>query len=431
MSVLGHKQPLSSLAPERLLSAISNRSSFAFELHRLLQLSLPANRLILKSNLLDEANKMNYSRRNFLKAGTLAGTTLAMPAATAGDNSSPATATQSASQALDITIAGYNYDHCRALIDGRVQVEGCNTQFQPGRISDLNTHVFSGPQLLAVTEIGLVPFILAYANDDFRDYSLIPVFPLRTFRHKSIFIHTERGITKPEDLIGRRIGTPGYSSTSLTWIRGMMSDEYGVKPEDVEWVISAEDSSAETGGKASKQESVLPDGLSITVGPQGKDESDLLLDGDVDALFHAIEPRAYVEGHPNVKTLFDDPRATEREYFSRTGIFPIMHAVAMRNDAIEANPWLPEAVFMAYSQSKQVEYKSMQSRWVFGTLPWFGQELNETVELMGRNFWPYGVEPNRKTLNALMQYSYDQGLAKKRLQVEDLFHASTLDFVES
>jgi 4,5-dihydroxyphthalate decarboxylase len=373
---------------------------------------------------------MTFSRRNFLQAGTIAGTTLAVATAIGKSAASQETVSQSASRKLDISIAGYKYDHVQALIDGRVQVEGCNTQFQAGKIGDLNTHVFSGPQTLEVTEIGLVPFMLAYANDGFRDYSLIPVFPLRTFRHKSIFIHTERGITRPEDLKGRKVGTPGYSSTSLTWIRGMLNDEYDVKPEDIEWVISADDSSAKNAGTASKQENILPDGVSITVGPQGKDESDLLLDGDVDALFHAIEPRAFTQRHPNVKRLFDDPRVTERAYFKKTGIFPIMHAVAIRNDVVDTYPWLPEAIFSAYSRSKQMEYEAMQKRWIFGTLPWFGQEFDETREVMGENFWPYGIGPNRKTLNALFRYSYDQGLAKKRLQVEDLFHASTIGFTE-
>ena len=374
---------------------------------------------------------MNYSRRIFLKVGTLAGTSFAAHSALGQDAASPETASLSAPEKLDITIAGYNFDHVRALIDGRAAVEGCNVQYQPGKIGDLNTHVFSGPQELEVTEIGLIPYMLAFANDGFRDYSLIPVFPLRTFRHKSIFIHTGRGITKPEDLKGRKVGTPGYSSTSLTWIRGMVSDEYGVKPEDIEWVVSAVDSSAKDAGKTSKQENVIPDDISMTVGPEGKDESDLLLDGDVDALFHAVEPRAFAEGHPNVKRLFDNPRATERAYFEKTQIFPIMHAVAIRNDVIDAHPWLPEAVFSAYSRAKQIEYKSMQNRWIFGTLPWFGQEFDETRAVMGNNFWPYGIELNRKTLNALCQYAFDQGLARKRLMVEELFHASTIGFAES
>ena len=156
----------------------------------------------------------------------------------------------------------------------------------------------------------------------------------------------------------------------------------------------------------------------------------MLVDGDVDALFHAAEPKAFAEGHPKIDRLFADSRATERDYFKRTGIFPIMHAVAMRNDVIDAHPWLPEAVFNAYSQAKQMHYEAMRMQWIFGTLPWFGQELEETRAVMGENFWPYGIEANRKTLGALFLYSYEQGLAKKRLTVEELFHPSSLDFNE-
>jgi len=371
------------------------------------------------------------SRRSFLKTGAVAGGAAIMGGSTLASLAADQSLEISeASGALDITIAGYSFDHVQALVDGRVQVKGCNTTFQRGKIGDLNTHVFSGPRELEVTEVGLSPFMLAYANEDFRDYSLIPVFPLRLFRHKSIFIHADRGIERPEDLKGKRIGTPGYSSTSLTWIRGLMQHEYGVKPENVEWVVSAVDSSAKDAGKVSKQESIVPEGISISVGPEGKDESEMLVDGDVDALFHAAEPTAFTEGHPKIRRLFADPRATERDYFARTGIFPIMHAVAMKNDVIDANSWLPEAVFNAYSQAKQMHYGEMHMKWIFGTLPWFGQEFEETRELMGENFWPYGVEPNRKTLDALFQYSYEQGLAKKRLSIEELFHPATLDFMD-
>jgi len=374
---------------------------------------------------------IGLSRRRFLKTGAvtsaavvMGGTSLASLAAAQSRNAGEAEG------ALDITIAGYPVDHVRALADGKVQVKGCNATFQPGKIGDLNTHVFSGPQELEVTEIGLAPFMLAYANEGFRDYSLIPVFPIRLFRHKSVFIHTDRGIARPEDLKGRKIGTPGYSTTSLTWIRGFMRHEYAVNPEDVEWVVSAIDSSAKDAGKMSKQESMVPKGIAISVGPDGKDESDMLVDGDVDALFHAAEPKAFAEGHPKIRRLFADPRATERDYFKRTGIFPIMHAVAMRNDVIDAHPWLPEAVFNAYSQAKQMQYEAMRTQWSFGTLPWFGQEFEETRAVMGENFWPYGVDANRKTLEALFQYSYEQGLAMRRLTVEELFHPSTMGMMD-
>jgi 4,5-dihydroxyphthalate decarboxylase len=332
---------------------------------------------------------------------------------------------------LEITMAGYDYDRVKALIDGRVEIENCTTTFEVSRIGDMNTHIFSGPQTRAVTEIGLHPFMLAYANDGFRDYTLIPVFPLRVFRHKSIYIRTDRGIKKPEDLRGKRIATPGYSSISLAWIRGIVQDEYGVTPEDVHWVISASDSSAKASGGPSQLENILPKGLSTSMGPAGKDESDLLESGEVDALYHAAEPRAYIEGHPKVARLFPNSRATEQAYYSKTGIFPIMHAVAIKKDVLEKNPWLINAVFNAYSQAKQLTYDYLtKSAWYKTSLPWVSQELEDTRALMGKNFWTYGIESNRKTLDTFFRYSYEQGLCNRTLSIEELFHPSSLHLTE-
>jgi 4,5-dihydroxyphthalate decarboxylase len=211
-----------------------------------------------------------------------------------------------------------------------------------------------------------------------------------------------------------------------------MKHEYGVSPEEIQWYVSAKDSSAEAAGKVSKQESMVPKGLSVSQGPEGKDESDMLESGEVDALFHAAEPRAYIEGHPKVARLFPDFRKTERAYFKKTGIFPIMHAVAIRNTIVEQNPWLPEAVFNAYSQAKQIMYDQLKKMgWATISLPWVPQEIEETRALMGENFWPYGIEPNRKALEALCQYSYEQGLTSKRLTIEELFEPTSLNFTES
>ena len=270
-------------------------------------------------------NRSSYhKRRNLLKfaGAAVAGRTLGLPAVSLAQGG----------KRQPITIAGYKLDRTAALTDGSVKVEGFDHVFEESAISDANTHVFSGPATREVTEIGLHPFMLAHANEGFRKYSLLPIFPIRVFRHKSIFILTDRGITKPEDLKGRKIGTPGYSSSSLTWIRGIMQHEYGLKPTDVEWVLAAKDSAADASGKISKQERMVPEGLKVSTGPEGKDESQLLVDGDVDALFHAVEPKAYVEGNPIVGRLFSDFRSTEHAYFKKTGIFPIMHAVAIRND---------------------------------------------------------------------------------------------------
>ena len=370
------------------------------------------------------------SRREFLKTAAAAGAAGALSAcgnATTGSKES----SDERSQGLPITIAGYSYDRVQALIDGRVPIDGCSLTFEKDKIGDLNTHVLGGPQTREVTEIGLHPYMLAFANEGVRGYSLLPIFPLRTFRHKSIFIRTDRGIEKPEDLRGRTIATPGYSSSSLTWIRGMIEDEYGVTPQDVTWVVSKMDSSADVSGTVSKQENVIPDGIEVVDGPPGLDESDLLESGQVDALFHAIEPRAFVEGDPIVARLFPDARQAERAYFAKTGIFPIMHAVAVRNAVINENPWIVEAVFNAYSKAKQMNMELLKKMgWAMISLPWVGQELEETRELMGDNYWPYGIGPNRKTLETLFRYSYEQGLASRELTIEELFHPKSLELME-
>ena len=370
------------------------------------------------------------TRREFVKTAAVAAG--AAGALSACGNASPGAEESSDPQpeGLPITVAGYTYDRLQPLVDGRVEIEGCSLTYQKGGISDLNTHVFSGPQTIEVTEIGLHPYMLAFANDGFRGYSLLPVFPLRTFRHKSIFIRTDRGIERPEDLRGKRIATPGYSSTSLTWIRGLLADEYGVTPGDVEWVVTSKAVDA-TAGETSKQEKLVPEGLTIHQGPPGKDESDLLESGEVDAVFHASEPRAYVERNPIVARLFQDYRQVERDYYAKTGIFPIMHAVAVRDDVINENPWFLEAVFKAYSQAKKMNDEFLKKLgWAMISAPWLAQELEETRELMGANFWPYGIEPNRKTLETLFRYSHRQGLASRELTIEELFHPAGLELSE-
>lgn len=333
---------------------------------------------------------------------------------------------------LKIKVAGYNLPRFSALFDGKVKIKGCDAEFIEMGIGDMNTNVFSGSQDFDVTEVGLHPFMLAYANEEFRDYTLIPVFALRVFRHKSIFVREGSGIEKPEDLKGKKVGTPGYSSTSLTWIRGMLKDEYGIKPSDIQWVSSAKDSSADLAGKISKQEQVMPNGVVIKHGTPGKDESQLLIDGEIDALFHAAEPKAYAQGNPLVKRLFPDYRTVEQDYFKRTGIFPIMHCIAIKKSVLEENPWLAKAVFDAYSKSKSYAYGFMQKvGWASDMLPWYGQELAETKKAMSKNFYSYGMTAeNRKILEKLFEYSYDQGLAKRLLKVEDLFHETTLKFEE-
>lgn len=382
----------------------------------------------MKNETGEKKANLNFSRREFIKATAL---TIGAAGALTVCRLPQAQATEKP-KGLSLSMAGYKFDRTKALIDGRVKIEGCNIQFKESGIGDINTNVFSGPQTLDVTEIGLHPFMLAYANDNFRDYSLLPIFPLRLFRHKSVFIRTDRNIKKPEDLRGKKIATAGYSSTSLTWIRGVFQDEYGLKPEDMQWVISQKDSSAKDAGKVSKQENIFPKGVPISMGPEGKDESDLLEDGEVDAVFHAGEPKGYIQGHPKIGRLFPDYRSVERAFFSKTGIFPIMHAVAIKKSLVKQNPWLIEAVFKAYSQSKQMAFDYMaKTAWLRDSLPWFGQEFDETRALMGDNYYSYGIKPNRKVLESLFRYSYQQGLCKRKLTIEEIFEPVSIKLIEA
>ena len=219
---------------------------------------------------------LGIKRRTFIQQSAFA-------AATLGSFSSVFGMTKA--EATPLRAAGYRFPRVEALFDGSVAIEGFDAHFEHAGIGDSNTDLFSGAQTLDFTEIGLHPFMIAYANENFRDYTLLPIFPLRLFRHKSIFIRTGSGIKTPADLRGRSVGTPGYSSTSLTWIRGILKDEYGVSQEEIDWVLSNKDSSANEVGKVSKQESIVPAGINVRMGTTGLDESELLLSGEVDALF--------------------------------------------------------------------------------------------------------------------------------------------------
>ena len=372
------------------------------------------------------------NRRDFIKKSTLAVSALGtMSTGVFANNVNTSLQNETNSEDLKLNIAGYPVNRVKAIINNKVKIKGCSISFTKAAIGDINTNILSGSQTYDVTEIGLHPFMLAYANDNFRDYTLLPIFPLRIFRQKSVFIRNDRGINSPDDLRGKTIGTAGYSSTSLTWLRGIFQDEYGIKPEDVNWVISNKDSSTEASGKISKQEQVAPEGISLKMGTVGLDESELLVSGEVDALFHAAEPKAYIDGNPLVVRLFPDSKRTEQAYYKKTGVFPIMHVVTIKKALIKDNPWIVKAVFEAYSKAKTMDYQFMKKLgWAYDSLPWYGQELEATINIMGKNFWPYGIDPNRKALETLFRYSYEQGLSSKHLTIEQLFDSSSLKLNE-
>jgi 4,5-dihydroxyphthalate decarboxylase len=367
------------------------------------------------------------NRRQFLKS-TVAG--VAACGILSGQQLS-ATEQPGSSQAPAIKVAGYDYDRVRAIMDGRVGIEGTTLSFDTENIYGVSKHAFGPSQKYDVTEIGLIPFLRKYINEGFRDYTLIPVFISRTFRHRNIFVHVDSGINTPEDLRGRKVGTPGYAFSANTWIRGFLLDEHGVKADDMQWIETTESSD---GGRVNPELNryFLPDDFPLEKGPPGVDESELLLSGACDALITAITPRAFLEGNPKIRQLFPNVKVAEQTYYKNTGVFPIMHAVAIRTDMINTNPKLPKAVFEMYSKAKNIAYDNLETTTSLKvTLPWVTQEFEETRRLMGDNFWPYGIEANRKELELVMRYVQEQGLTKKRVNIEDLFHSSTLDLREA
>ena len=370
-------------------------------------------------------NRYNTGRRKIIKAaiaGSVVGTLGLL-------NSRSALSSEGGNHSLKI--AGYDYDRVRAIMDGAVGIDKADVNFHVESIYAVSRYAFGPEQKYEITEIGLIPFIRKYVNEDFRSYTLIPIFISRVFRHRNIFVHTDSGIEKPEDLRGKRVGTPGYAFSANTWIRGFLLDEYGVAADDMQWIETTESSDGATVNPKLDRH-FLPDDFPLQKGPPGVDESELLIRGDCDALITAITPKAFLDGNQKIKRLFSDARAVEKQYFRKTGVFPIMHVVAIRTDVIEANPWLPKAVFEMYYKAKQVAYANLETTTALKvTLPWVTQEFEDTRRLMGNNYWPYGVAPNRKELELVMRYVYEQGLTKHQMSFEELFHHSTLELSEA
>jgi 4,5-dihydroxyphthalate decarboxylase len=330
-----------------------------------------------------------------------------------------------------IKVAGYSYDRVQAIKDGQVGLGQADVSFHDSNVYDLNDQAFGPRKTYDVTELGLIPYVTQYINDDFRGYTLLPIFISRTFRHRNLYVHVDSGIERPEDLRGRKVGTPGYGSSANTWVRGMLQDQYGVAAADIQWIESRKSSDikgtiSSANGSGSRYQ--LADDFPLTSGPPGVDESELLLSGACDALITPITPRAYLERNPKIRQLFSPLKAAEQQYFRDTGLFPIMHVVAIRKDVAETRPELPAEVFRMYSEAKQIAYANLATTAVLRTsLPWVTEEYEETRQIMGDDYWPYGIAANRKALEAVMRYTFEQGLVKRQIAFEPLFHPSTLE----
>jgi 4,5-dihydroxyphthalate decarboxylase len=319
---------------------------------------------------------------------------------------------------LELSVAVGDYDRVRPLIDGTVAIDGVDPTFMTLVPEEIFFRAFRHAEF-DICELSLSSFTLKTALGNC-PYVGVPAFVSRCFRHTSIFVRTDR-IKKPQDLKGKKVGVPEYQLTANVWARAILEDDFGVKPSDIHWIRGG----IEYAARPEKITFKLPPSVRLDDAPEGSTISELLLKGEIDGF---IAPRAPAVTSPNIGWLFADPMAAGKDYFQRTGIFPIMHLIGVRRTLVEKHPWLPAAVFKAFDQSKRVALEQLTDVSATKvTMPFVEERLKATRELMGEDFWPYGVERNRKALEAFLRHHHGQGISPRLVAVEEMFHPATLE----
>jgi 4,5-dihydroxyphthalate decarboxylase len=253
-------------------------------------------------------------------------------------------------------------------------------------------------------------------------YVAVPAFLSRAFRHSSFYIRTDRGINSPADLKGRVVGVPEYQMTAALWLRGMLQDDYGMLPQDLHWRTGGQ----EQPGREERMPVNIP-GLDLKPIPSDKTLSGMLANGELDAMLSARTPSCFVNRAPNVDRLFPKYKEVEQAYYKKTGYFPIMHLVAIRASLAEKYPWLAASVYKALCQSKTVGLEKLDNLAQLAVaLPWMEAESAATKELMGADYWRYGIKECAHEIEVMTRYSQEQGLTSRRLTALDLFAKSTL-----
>lgn len=323
---------------------------------------------------------------------------------------------------LQISLACGDYDRTRAILDGRVQIEGCEVVAAPIEPEEAFHRAFRYKEF-DVTEISMSSHMMTTARGD-NDYVGIPAFISRVFRQSGIYVRTDRGINTPQDLKGKTIGVPEYQITANVWIRGILKDEYGVEPKDIKWVRGG----IEEPGRGERAPISLDSEIDLQQIPDDKTLSQMLESGEIDGYIGARAPSCFLRGAPHVGRLFGDYIGAEKDYFARTRIFPIMHMVGIRKSLVEQHPWLPVSVYKAFIKSKQMAIHELNEICHLAvTLPWMVHHLNEARALMGEDYWPFGLDANHHVVETFARYHYDQGLSKRLVKPEELFWPAALD----
>lgn len=321
--------------------------------------------------------------------------------------------------ALPITLALSDYEHARDLVQGRVRVEGVELTCLDLPVEEI-FHRFSDYREWHASEMSMALYVsMRAAGDD--SLTAIPVFPSRVFRHSAFYVREGSDVKSGEELAGRRIGIPEWAQTAGVYARGLLTHEFGVQLAEVDWYQGG----VNQPGRREHAPVDLPSNVRCTT-VADRSLNDLLIAGDLDAVISARPPHGAVPGGPVVR-LFHGYRDLEADYYRRTGIFPIMHTIALRHDDFDRNRWIARNLLTAFETAKNRSLERAaditQSRW---PVPWGSALLDASEDLFDQTDpWPYGIEPNRRTLEAFLQFAHEQGVAKRRLSPEDLFAPET------
>jgi 4,5-dihydroxyphthalate decarboxylase len=323
---------------------------------------------------------------------------------------------------LRLSLACWNYDRTRALLEGRIPVDGIELTYLNLPVEETFFRMLRHREF-DVAEMSLSSYVMSRFADP-PPFIAIPVFPSRFFRHSCIYVNRNSGIREPKDLIGKRVGTPEFQMTAGVWIRGILSDEYQVPVTSVMFFNGGE----EQPGRPEKLKLDLPPSIRLESIPEDKTLSAMLASREIDALYTARMPSTFMQGSGSVKRLFENYPEVEKEYFQRTRIFPIMHTVVIRSDVYEKFPWVAQSLYKAFVLAQGEVYQDLyQTAALKFMLPWLIRHVEDTRALMGQDFWPYGVEPNLHVLETFLRYSREQGLSRDQLKPHDLFAKETLE----
>jgi len=323
---------------------------------------------------------------------------------------------------IPLTIACDEYDRTRPIKNGRVQVDGCEVTYLALPPEELFFRAFRYHEF-DVAELSFSSFLMSTSRNAC-PYVAIPAFVSRHFRHSAIYIRTDRGITKPSDLKGKRVGLPEYQQTANVWMRGIFKEDFGIDPTDIHWRTGGQDEP----GRDERTPLQLPCNVDLQPIPTTSTLNQMLVDGELDAVFSAREMACYVKGAPHIGLMFPNYREVEADYFRRTKNFPIMHLIGIKKDLVASYPWLPGTVYKAFCQAKALAISDMQALSATTvTLPWPEVCVNDAQAMLGLDFWRYGIAESMHEIQTLARYSYEQGLTPRILSPEEIFHPSVFE----